>query len=277
MPRAYGSDSSPRVSPSAKGPTASSNSVRGGEENLGSRDRLGNQAAVGPQDGERPGPDREEHVAGTGGVEDAPALDLAGGNLEFGLRLAVHQTGVPPPAFVPLLEAPEAGEVALAVELEIVQNEHPLAVEMRLVVAAHDQRPVQALLQLHSLVDVGVVPERPRIRQHEPVLERLPGLDGLLHQLSAVHLGWDAQSVPVNARRLGKGIGQVNDQRVADLRLDGEAGHLPVEPIPRHDVARRDLPLGLSGLKPDGHRLPGARCVRTHRSLLPSPRRIHRR
>jgi len=82
---------------------------------------------------------------------------------------------------VPLLKLkpPEAGDVALAVELEIVQHEHPLAVEMRLVVAAHDERPVQALLQLHGLVDVGAVPERPRIRQHEPVLERLPGLDGL--------------------------------------------------------------------------------------------------
>jgi hypothetical protein len=170
---------------------------------------------------------------------------------------------------VPLLEAPEAGEVALAVELEIIEYEHPLAVQMRLVMATNDQRPVQALLQLYGLVDVGVVPERPRIGQHEPVLERLPGRDGLLHQLGAVHLGWDAQSVPVNAGRLGKGIGQFNYQGVADVRLDGGAGHLPVEPVPRHDAARRDLPLGLSGLKPDVHRLLGTHRVRTHRSFLP--------
>lgn len=106
-----------------------------------------------------------------------------------------------------VLEPTEARDVALAVELEIVEHEHPLAVEMRLVVAAHDERPVQTLLELHGLVHVGVVPERPRIRQHEPVLKPLPGLDGLLHQLGAVHIGWDAQSVPVNARRLAKGIG----------------------------------------------------------------------
>jgi hypothetical protein len=52
-------------------------------------------------------------------------------------------------------------------------------------------------------------------------LEHLIGLDGLLHQLGAVHLDGDAQSVPVNARRLGKAIGQVNYQRVVDVRLDG--------------------------------------------------------
>jgi thioredoxin reductase (NADPH) len=101
---------------------------------------------------------------------------------------------------------------------------------------------------------------------------------GLLHQLGAVHLSGDAQSVPVNARRLGKGIGQVNHQRVADIRLDGGAGHLPVEPIPRHHVARRDLPFGLSRLKPHVHRLPGARYVRIHRSCpsFPPLSRIHR-
>jgi hypothetical protein len=77
-------------------------------------------------------------------------------------------------------KTPEASNVALAVELEIVEHEHPLAVETRLVVAAHDERPVQALLELHGLVRVRVVPERPRIREREPVLKRLPGLDGPL-------------------------------------------------------------------------------------------------
>jgi hypothetical protein len=87
-----------------------------------------------------------------------------------------------------------------------------------------------------------------------------------LRQLSAVHLGRDAQPVPVNARRLAKGIGQVHGQRVAGVRLDGGAGHLPVEPIARHNAARRRLPLGLSGLKPYVHHLPGACDIRTDRS-----------
>ena len=137
---------------------------------------------------------------------------------------------------------------------------------MRLAVAAHHERPVQALFQLHGLVHVGVVPECPRIRQHEPVIECLPRLDRLLHQLRAVHPGWDAQSVPVDARRLGKRIRQLNHQRVADIRLDDGAGHLLVEPISRRSLARRDLPSSLGGLKPHGHRLPGAHYVRTHRS-----------
>ncbi len=95
-------------------------SVRWREEHLCSRHWFGNQPAVGAKDRERPGPDREEHVARAGGVENAPTLYLPGGDLEFGLRLAVYETRVPQTAIVALLETPEASDVALAVELEIV-------------------------------------------------------------------------------------------------------------------------------------------------------------
>jgi hypothetical protein len=56
----------------------------------------------------------------------------------------------------------------------IVEHEHALGVETWLVLAANDERPVQAFLELHGLARVRVVPKRPRIGEHEPVLECLP-------------------------------------------------------------------------------------------------------
>jgi catechol 2,3-dioxygenase-like lactoylglutathione lyase family enzyme len=63
----------------------------------------------------------------------------------------------------------------------------------------------------------------------EPILDEDEQAGGFHHtvfaldggQLFGLHTHGDAQSVPVNARRLGKGIGQFNYERVADVRLDG--------------------------------------------------------
>ena len=62
-------------------------------------------------------------------------------------------------------------DVAVAIELHVVEHEQAIRVERRLVGAEDDERAVEPALDLHRLVRVRVVPERARVGQREAVVE----------------------------------------------------------------------------------------------------------
>ena len=72
-------------------------------------------------------------VAGVGRVDDPPALDLPGRDLELRLLPTVHESHVPLAAGVMLVLVAEQRHVPVGAELEIVEDENLLAVDGRLI------------------------------------------------------------------------------------------------------------------------------------------------
>jgi hypothetical protein len=160
--------------------------------------------AVGAEDRERSCADREADKPCVGGVDDPPAFDLPGGDLELGLLPSVHEPHVAFAPGVQLVLVTERSQIAIGAKFQIVEVEKSLGVERRLVCAAHDQGSVEAALELLGLVDVRVVPERPGVGDDESVLERSARFNRRLHRLRSVHIRGHAEPVPVDRRRLGR-------------------------------------------------------------------------
>jgi hypothetical protein len=169
-------------------------------------------------------------------------LDVAGWYLQLGLLPAVDEPHLALAPGMMLVRVTERSDVPFLGELEIVDQQDTLSIENGLLWATHDQRAVEAALGLLGLVDVRVVPERSGIGNHEAVLERLAWLDGPLHGLRAVHVRRDTEPVPVNRRRLGEFVRELDDERVADPGLDQRSRHLVIECVPRHASAGREVP-----------------------------------
>jgi hypothetical protein len=116
-------------------------------------------------------------------------LDLAGGDVELRFLPAVDEEHV---ALVQLVRIAEGRDLACPVELEVVEQEHPLSIHGRLACGTDDQRAVETALELLRLVDVRVVPERPGVGHLEAVLEGFARLHRLVGRLGPVHLGRNA-------------------------------------------------------------------------------------
>ena len=147
----------------------------------------------------------------------------------------------------------EGRNLPVRIELQVVEEQDALPVDLRLIRATYDQSAVQAALELLGLVRVRVVPVGPGVRDDEPVLEGLTGLDRCLHRLGSVHLGGNANSVPMDRRRLGQAVSQADLEFVADFRLDQRARNLTVVSKAADFSALRELPLDLSRIKLDGN------------------------
>ena len=141
-----------------------------------------------------------------------------------------------------LVRVAEGRDVALGIELQIIQKHHSLAIELRLVRTAHDQGPVEAALDLLGLVRVRVVPEGSGVRNDEAVGERLARLDGSLNRSGSIHVSRKADAVPVNRRGLRQAVLQTHFDCVAYVRLDRGAGDLTVERKPGDGSPRSELP-----------------------------------
>ena len=162
----------------------------------------------------------------------------------------------------------ERRQSTVGLEPQVVEHEDSLAIERRLIRPAHDQGAVQAALDLLGLVRVRVVPERSGVGDGESVLEGLARLDLPLHRSRSVHLGGNANTVPVDRRRLGEVVRQSHFDRVADLGLDQRPRHLAVEPESGDASTGSELPLGLARVELDGHRLPIRPCLDLHLACL---------
>jgi hypothetical protein len=84
-------------------------------------------------------------------------LRLARGHLQLGLDHPVDQPDRALPTSGPLPQATEGGDLTGPVELQVIQDQHPFAVQLRLVQAMDDQGGVEPPLQLFGLVVVWVV------------------------------------------------------------------------------------------------------------------------
>src|SRR2546423_12669153 len=104
-----------------------------------------------------------------------------------------------------LVRVAEGRDVALGIELQIIQKHHSLAIELRLVRPAHDQGPVEAALDLLGLVRVRVGPEGSGVRNDEAVGERLARLNGSLNRAGALHGSRKAAAEPGHRRGLRPG------------------------------------------------------------------------
>ncbi len=153
----------------------------------------------------------------------------------------------------PLCRSNERGlrDVAVAIELHVVEHQQAIRVEHRLVGPEDDQRAVEPALDLHRLVRMRVVPEGACVGQLEAVVEGVTGLDEPLHQLGAVHRRGQAQPVPVDARGLGQVVHQVRDERVADVGDDRRPRDRALVAPGRDRAVRRDRPGRLARLEVD--------------------------
>ena len=138
------------------------------------------------------------------------------------------------------------GGVAGAVD-PVIEHHGPVVVIVgRLGRVLHDQRPVQAPVQLDA--DVRVVPVRARLGDRERIGQLPAGRDRRLrHAGHAVHVVADGHAVPVHG---GLGRKLVHQQRLQDLALahpDLRTRDLAAE-APRRDdrPAQVDMP-GLRG------------------------------
>ena len=147
------------------------------------------------------------------------------------------------------------GGVAGAVD-PVVQDDSPLLIIRRwLGRVLHDQRSVQAPVELHA--GVRVVPVGSGIGRGEPVGEGSAGRDGCLgHCGHAVHVVAEGDAVPVHGglgRQLVAQCG-LNDVLFADPDL--RPGHLPVIAPGVHDHAAEVYRASRRG-QGDGHNAAG--------------------
>jgi hypothetical protein len=150
-----------------------------------------------------------------------------------------------------LNEAAELGDPALPVELQIVEHENLLAIEHGFVITSDDQSAVKPALELHGLVDVRVIPERPGIEELEAIREGLAGLHELLNHLGTVHRCGEAHAVPMDGRRLGQPIREAHFEHVADAAFDDGSRNLTVEGPGADHGSRCDRPVGFARLELD--------------------------
>jgi hypothetical protein len=150
------------------------------------------------------------------------------------------------------LDPPPRGlDLPTPVELYIVEHQHPLRIQLRLVHITHQECAVQAALELDGFVQVGVIPERAGIREIVSVGKRLSGQHGVLLHFGPVHRGRDPETMPVDYGRLGEPVGKPDLQHIPDLRLDRRTGDGAVEGPGSGENARAELPIDLSSLELD--------------------------
>ena len=112
-------------------------------------------------------------------------------------------------------------DAGVAVEVDVVEDEHPLDIYLGLVRRAHQQRPVEAELHLLVGVDVRVIPVQSGVTHHEAVLEALARVGRAAVCRVAIHVGWQPQAMPVHGGgSLRHAIGEPDDQRVAHVGDD---------------------------------------------------------
>ena len=129
----------------------------------------------------------------------------------------------------------------------VVEDHGPVVVPVgRLGRVLHDQRPVQAPVELDA--DVGVVPVRAGLGDREPVSELPAGRDRLLgHARHAVHVVADGHAVPVHGRLDRKLVHQQRLNHLALAHPDLRARNLAAVAPRRHDPAAEVDGPGLGG------------------------------
>ena len=140
-------------------------------------------------------------------------------------------------------------DLPLPVELCVVEHEHSLGVERRLVRRAYDDGTVQAALELHDLVAMWVIPERPRVRQTKAIDERLARRDRVLDHVSTIHCRRDLQPMPVDRGGLGKSVREADLQHITHTSLDRGPGDLTVESPSLRQAAWGEFPVDLPGVE----------------------------
>ena len=160
---------------------------------------------------------------------------------------------------------PPAGRLDLAVllQLDVVQHQRAVGVEHRLVGRADDERAVEPALELHRLVEVRVVPEGARVRQAEAVGEGLARTDGALDHLGPVHGRRNPEPMPVHHGRLGKAVGEADLEHVSHGGFEGGTRDRSVEAPGAGGDPRHEFPVDLASLHLDRHDLVsrvGLRC-----------------
>jgi hypothetical protein len=92
---------------------------------------------------------------------------------------------------------------------------------------------------------VRVIPVEPGVAHDEVIRERLALLHFRLRDLRhAVHLDRHAHAVPVHRRRLIELVGEMDDEPIADARLDERTRNAAVVGPGVDDLAGRDLDVG---------------------------------
>ena len=113
-------------------------------------------------------------IDGQRAVERSASAEAIG-HLEHGLGPAVDQPHVALAPVVVLDQSTQGRDLSLLVEPDVVENQHPFGVELRLIRVPHDERAIESHLELHRLVDVRMVPERSGIGQAKAIHERFAG------------------------------------------------------------------------------------------------------
>ena len=191
---------------------------------------------VGRHQLDRSAAERQVERAGVRDVDQEEADDLAAGDGQAVVRLAVDEQQVPEAAHQrvggPL--AAERRESRL-VEEQVVEHQHLLAVgrtEVARVGRLHLQRAVQPQILLDVLAVVRVVPVDAGVREVDAVAERPARFDRRLRQPgNAVEAVLEADAVPVDGGRQVEPVGDVDGDRGLLRHLDEGAGILPVEAV----------------------------------------------
>ena len=144
-----------------------------------------------------------------------------------------------------------------------------------------DERAVEAAADLRRRVRVRVIPVRAGVAQLELVAELAAGLDRRLRDAGrAVHLVRHAQAVPVDRRRLGQRVLEVDDDAIAELGAHHRARHGAVIGPRRRRRAGQDLDVRDAGFELDLEHVRVGIQIRAgpaSRARRPSPRAGSRR
>ena len=126
------------------------------------------------------------------------------------------------------------GDLRVGVQPPVVQHQNKVVVHIRRFGLVHDQRTVQTPRHLLNAVDVAMVPEGPRVRQIEAVVERAPRPHRCLrHARNAVHGVVDPDAVPVDGGGRGQSVLQPQRHLPALPRADGRPRRRPRPPVER--------------------------------------------
>ena len=86
-----------------------------------------------------------------------------------------------------------------------------------------------------------MIPERAGVRRRNPVCEGLSGLDRTLHDLRAIHRRRNSQAMPVNHRRFGEPVRELDFQRDALVRFENGTGPVAGESVAAERLTDRSF------------------------------------